>query len=114
MSVPRAVAKAIVAALGREREAAADRVAAETLGSPESLVAALRSLDDRIANAAAEDLRAVSDVSSLSTLPFDPSIVDESGAKHSGLPRNIFDTHLTAQGQIERLRELERNSSRLR
>ncbi len=64
--------RAIGARLARVRERAADRVAAEATGSPAALASALRTLDREIAATPEHDLRAVSEVSTLSILPLTP------------------------------------------
>lgn len=59
-----------VAVLSRTRELAADRAAAESMGSAAPLASALRKLDRRIRETPSEDLRTARPVSMLSILPF--------------------------------------------
>lgn len=70
------LSRPIVAVLARVRESAADRTAAAVTGSPAVLAAALRTLDDRIAETPSADAREESRLSSLSILPFNPINTD--------------------------------------
>lgn len=64
--------KAITARLCRVRERAADRVAAETTGSPAALASALKRLDRDISETPNRDLREASGISALSILSLEP------------------------------------------
>jgi heat shock protein HtpX len=64
--------RAITARLSRSRERAADRAAAAVIGSPSTLASALQTLDSRITNTPDQDLRAASEISSLSILSLEP------------------------------------------
>jgi len=66
------VGGSITARLSRHRELAADRAAAQVIGAPATLAAALRKLDAKITETPSRDLREVSGVSSLSILSLRP------------------------------------------
>lgn len=105
MSVPWAMGTVIVASLGREREAAADRVAAETLGTPTPLIGALTELDTSIQSQPEEDLRGVSDVSTLSIVPLDPAITNEINSPSDRIKHRLFGTHPTTPDRIAQLQD---------
>lgn len=111
-TIPLSIARIIVSMLSREREAAADRVAVETLGSPTSLAAALRSLDAEIRGAPDEDLRQVSDISSMSILPLDPAVIaaNDGGTTLDRIRARLFRNHPTTDQRLETLREFEREA----
>lgn len=62
----------LVSLFSRARESAADRTAATVIGSP-ALASALRTLDERIADTSGQDLRDVSNLSSLFSNDSKPS-----------------------------------------
>ena len=120
------VGRAITARLSRHRERAADRAAADVIGSPSTLAAALRTLDSRIADTPDRDLRAVSEVGSLSILSLEPRELEKVMLGPEGdtepaywwlrtrlhrLERWLFVTHPPTEARLDDLAELERAQS---
>jgi len=124
--------RAITARLSRHRELAADRAAAAVTGSPSTLAAALRKLDSEITNTPERDLRAVSEISSLSILSLEPAKLDKVMLGPDGgiepsywwlrkrlyrLKRWLFVTHpptedrLQAHAELETTEEVPRHSN---
>jgi len=120
------IGRAITARLSRHRERAADRAAADVIGSPSTLAAALRTLDSRIADTPDRDLRAVSEVGSLSILSLEPRELEKVMLGPEGdtepaywwlrtrlhrLERWLFVTHPPAEARLDDLAERERAQS---
>ncbi len=118
------VGRAITARLSRAREVAADRAAAELVGSPATVASALETLDREIDGMPASDLREVSGVSSLSILPLEPPtgenvMLGPDGDRERShwwlqrrlyrLERWLFDTHPPTSDRVEILAQLERD-----
>jgi len=114
--------RAITARLSRHREVAADRAAAHVIGSPSTLAAALRTLDSEITDTPERDLRAVSEISSLSILSLEPAKLDKVMLGPDGtiepsylwlrkrlyrLRRWLFVTHPPTEDRLQALAELE-------
>jgi heat shock protein HtpX len=114
--------RAITARLSRHRELAADRAAAHVSGSPSTLAAALRTLDSEITNTPERDLRAVSEISSLSILSLEPAKLEKVMLGPDGtiepsywwlrkrlyrLRRWLFVTHPPTEDRLQALAELE-------
>lgn len=114
--------RAITARLSRHRELAADRAAAAVTGSPSALAAALRTLDSEITNTPERDLRAVSEISSLSILSLEPAELEKVMLGPDGtiepsywwlrkrlyrLRRWLFVTHPPTEDRLQALAELE-------
>ncbi|NGM68440.1 M48 family metalloprotease [Natronolimnobius sp. AArcel1] len=119
-----ALARTIVAVLSRQRELVADRAAADVTGSPAALASALRTLDEHIAEAPRQDLRAAEGVSSLSILPLRPEAVTPVKLGPDGniepflwsirkplgrLSARLFRTHPPTAERLEALAALERD-----
>jgi heat shock protein HtpX len=117
------VGRTITARFSRARERAADRAAAEAIGSPAALASALRRLDREIDATPDRDLRAASSVSSLSVLPLDPDEPEQIMLGPEGetepsywwlrkrryrIERYLFDTHPPTEERIAALADLER------
>ncbi|MGM0718618.1 MAG: M48 family metalloprotease [Halobacteriota archaeon] len=123
-----AVGGSITARLSRHRERAADRAAAEAIGAPSTLAAALRTLDAEINEIPARDLREASGISSLSILSLEPREPDkvmlgpEGDIKPSNwwfrkrlhrLKRWLFVSHPPTESRLEELAELERQRAKV-
>ena len=119
------VGRSITARLSRTRERAADRAAAEVIGSPAALASSLERLDDEIAATPNRDLREVSGVSSLSILPLEPRELEKVMLGPEGdrepdhwwlqkrlhrLERWLFDTHPPTDERLAELAALERET----
>ena len=120
------VGRAITARLSRHRELAADRAAAAVTGSPSALATALQKLDARIVDTPEGDLRAVSEVGSLSILSLEPRELDKVMLGPEGeiepsywwlrsqlhrLERWLFVTHPPTDSRLDELAALERAGS---
>jgi len=116
------VGRAITARLSRHRERTADRAAAEVTGSPSRLAAALRTLDSEITDTPERDLRAVSEISSLSILSLEPAELEKVMLGPDGtiepsywwlrkrlyrLRRWLFVTHPPTEDRLQALAALE-------
>lgn len=111
------VTRSIVAVCSRTRELAADKAAAEVLGSGAPLASALRTLDRRIQETPSEDLRDIRSVSSLSILPLEsrdePLTYWEEAETEPFLwsirrpLSRLFRTHPPTEERIERLAAAE-------
>jgi heat shock protein HtpX len=84
--------------ISRTREFAADRVAAELTGEPETLATVLARLDDEVMSLPTRDARTLRSVQHLCLLPFDPESEHDQHA--------LFDSHPATADRVERLREL--------
>ncbi|WP_126664108.1 M48 family metalloprotease [Haloterrigena salifodinae] len=119
------VGRFLTAHLSRARERAADRAAAEVIGSPTTLASALSRLDREISETPEHDLRDASAVSSLSILPLEPADPETVMLGPEGdtepsywwfrkrlhrLERRFFGTHPPTTDRLEALSRLERES----
>jgi heat shock protein HtpX len=117
--------RTIVAVLSRSRETAADRAAAEVLGSPATVASALSGLDDRIEETPRQDLRESANVSAMSILPLEPPRVEPIKLRPSGekkpvlwsvrrpirkAQKRLFRTHPRTENRLEKLSEIERQN----
>lgn len=100
------LSRLLVASLSRSREFAADRGAVAIAGDPAALAGALRTVDDRLADGPATDLRSA--VATLSIV--DPRSQRGRGSRSSvaGVVRRFVATHPPTDERVARLRALER------
>jgi len=119
------IGSSITARLSRHRELAADRAAAQVIGAPATLAAALRKLDAEINETPSRDLREVSAVSSLSILSLKPREPEKLMLGPEGdvepaywwlrkrlyrLEHWLFVSHPPTESRLSELAELERQT----
>lgn len=105
-------AAGIIARLGRYRELAADRAAAQLTGQPAALAAALTELDSDGARIPAKDLRQLTALSSLSIVALPKDEKDTATDAFSRLVDRLMASHPPLPARLDRLAALSRELGR--